>query len=54
MFTCDPQVRVMQVRTVVDKQMFNVSEHFVHYLYANISDDAWILNDVCQAILHQL
>lgn len=42
------------MRTVVDQQVLDVSEHLVHYLHSNISDDAWVLNDVSQAVLHQL
>lgn len=53
-FTCDPVVGVMQVRTVVDEQVFNIREHLIHHLYADICDDARILNDISQAVLHQL
>lgn len=51
--TCDPVVRVMQVRTVVDEQVFDVSKHLVHHLYANVCDNARVLNDVGQTVLHQ-
>ena len=44
----------MQVRTVVDEEVFNVREDLVHHLYANISDDAWVLYYISQPILHQL
>lgn len=44
----------MQVRTVVDEKVFNISEHLIHHLYANISDDPWVLNDISETILHQL
>lgn len=52
--TCDPVVRIVQVRTVVNEEVFNVSEHLVHHLYANISNDAWVFNDISQTVLHQL
>ena len=44
----------MQVRTVVDEEVFNVREDLVHHLYANIGDDAWVLYYISQPILHQL
>lgn len=44
----------MQVRTVVDEEVFDISEHLVHHLDANISDDAWVLNDISQTVLNQL
>lgn len=53
-FTCDPVVGIMKVRTVVDKQILNISEHLVHHFYANISNDARVLHNVSQPVLHQL
>lgn len=45
---------VVQVRTVVDEEVFNINEDLIHHLYANISDDAWVFNDISQTVLYQL
>ena len=52
--TCDPVVGVVQMRAVVDEQVFNIGEHFIDRLHANICDDAWVLHHVSQTILYKL
>ncbi len=42
------------MRTVVDEEVFYISEHLVHHLYANIGDDAGVLYDISETVLHQL
>lgn len=52
-FTCDPVVRIMKVRTVVDEQVLNIGEHLIHYFYANVRNDAGVLNNISQTVLHE-
>lgn len=47
-------VGAVQVRTVVDVQVLDVGEDFVHHLDADVRDDAGVLHHVSQPVLHQL
>lgn len=52
--TCNPLVRIVKMRTVVDEEVFDVGENLVHHLQSNVGDYSWIFNHVRQAALHQL
>lgn len=47
-------VWVVQVRAVVDEQVFDIGEDLVNHLDADVGDDPRVLDDVSQTVLHQL
>lgn len=53
-FTCNPLVRVVKVRTVVDEEVLDVGEDLVDHLQADVGDDPRVLDHVGQAALDQL
>lgn len=47
-------MRVVEVRAVVDEEVFDTGENLVDHLQPDVSDDSWVFNHVGQAALHQL